>query len=92
MEKLTTATMKLNYLFENWRPGSYDWSWDEEFADIMSQARTEPVRKRVESEGIGFADSFAPVLLGSDGRVWDGHHRICLARELGINEIEVELA
>lgn len=30
------------------------------------------------------------VRLGSDGRVWDGHHRIVAARRLGFDTIPVE--
>jgi hypothetical protein len=32
------------------------------------------------------------VLLGKDGRVWDGHHRITAARRLGFEYIPVEFA
>lgn len=31
-----------------------------------------------------------PILLGSDGRVWDGHHRIRLAVALGLETVLVE--
>lgn len=31
------------------------------------------------------------VYLGSDGRVWDGHHRIVAARRLGLTHVPVEL-
>lgn len=31
-----------------------------------------------------------PVCLGSDGRVWDGHHRIVAAMRLGFDDIPVE--
>jgi ParB-like chromosome segregation protein Spo0J len=30
-----------------------------------------------------------PILLGDDGRVWDGHHRICAAIELNLTELPV---
>lgn len=33
-----------------------------------------------------------PVCLGSDGRVWDGHHRIVAAHRLGFETIPVEPA
>lgn len=33
-----------------------------------------------------------PVLLGNDGRVWDGHHRIVAARRLGFTHIPTEAA
>lgn len=32
------------------------------------------------------------ILLGHDGRVWDGHHRIVAARRLGIESLPVEFA
>lgn len=31
-----------------------------------------------------------PILLGSDGRIWDGHHRLVAARRLGFEIIPVE--
>jgi hypothetical protein len=73
-----------------WRPGSTDWSWAEEYADVMTHERTAKIIARVDSEGIGFIDHIAPVLLGSDGRVWDGHHRICIAIQRGIQSLMVE--
>jgi hypothetical protein len=30
-----------------------------------------------------------PILLGNDGRVWDGHHRLCVALDLGITHVPV---
>ena len=75
-----------------WRPGSHDWTWADEYRDLISEPVTDRIRQRVASEGIGFADDFAPVLLGSDGRVWDGHHRIVLAIEQGVSFLNVEMA
>jgi hypothetical protein len=77
-----------------WRPGSRDWLWADEYADIFGRdaGQTEVILKRVDSEGIDFADDFAPVLLGSDGRVWDGHHRICIAIQRGIHSLMCEVA
>ena len=75
-----------------WRPGSADWSWAEECSDLRDDPVTIAVRTRVDREGIGFADHHSPVLLGTDGRVWDGHHRICIALERGIPSLLVELA
>jgi hypothetical protein len=28
-------------------------------------------------------------MLGDDGRVWDGHHRLCVADEIGMREVPV---
>ena len=44
-----------------------------------------------QQRGIAFADDYAPVMLGSDGRVWDGHHRIVLAIEQRIPSLMVEV-
>ena len=84
--------MPLAQVVEFWRPGSHDWTWVDEHADIVARPETPAIRKRVQEEGIGFLDRVAPILLGSDGRVWDGHHRICIALELGIGTVNVEKA
>lgn len=84
--------MAVRTVFETWRPGSHAWGWAEEYADIMAQEKTPHIRARVDAEGIGFQDHIAPILLGSDGRVWDGHHRLCLARERGLATVMVERA
>lgn len=75
-----------------WRPGSKDWSWAEEYADVMARPETKAIYERVDSEGIDFADHVTPVLLGSDWRVWDGHHRICIAIQRGYPNLMVEIA
>lgn len=76
-----------------WKPGSGEWSWADEYADLMGrhQYTTDRIRERVAKEGIHFVDYVAPVMLGNDGRVWDGHHRICIAIEQGIPELAVEV-
>lgn len=76
-----------------WRPGSHEWSWADEYADLMGRHAytTDRIRDRVKEEGAGFIDHAAPVMLGNDGRVWDGHHRICIAIEQGIPELAVEV-
>lgn len=33
-----------------------------------------------------------PILLGSDGRVWDGHHRLAVAQRLGLETVPVEFS
>lgn len=33
-----------------------------------------------------------PILLGTDGRVWDGHHRLCVADMLGLDAVPCEFA
>jgi hypothetical protein len=85
--------MTLAEILTFWRPGSHDWSWKQEYQDLMGpgHAVTAAVRERVAAEGFGFQDHIAPILLGSDGRVWDGHHRICLAIQQEKHCLNVEL-
>lgn len=85
------AEMPVAQIVTFWRPGSHDWTWAEEYEDVMTHSQTPAIRARIEVEGIGFADTFGPVLLGSDGRVWDGHHRICLAIQAGEPSLRVEV-
>lgn len=33
-----------------------------------------------------------PILIGDDGRVWDGHHRLYAAHTLGFKQVPVEYA
>ena len=88
----TLERMTLAQVVAFWRPGSHDWTWAEEYADVMTHERTPAIRQRVMENGIGFQDHEAPILLGPDGRVWDGHHRICIALELRISMVDVEKA
>lgn len=74
-----------------WRPGSGNWSWAVEYMNLIDAAATLRIVKRVDVEGIDFADDFAPVMLGSDGRVWDGHHRICIAIQRGIPSLMTDI-
>lgn len=59
--------------------GSGDWTWDDERLDITATNREyfESLRWAIEHEGV-----LEPVLLGDDGRVWDGHHRILAAHSI----------
>lgn len=77
-----------------WRPGSHDWTWKDEYVDLHlhHSRRLQAIRRRVIEDGFKFLDHVSPILLGSDGRVWDGHHRICLAIELGEPFLNVEKA
>lgn len=83
--------MSLDEILTSWRPGSHEWTWGTEYADLIDDPVTTAVRKRVDAEGIGFMDHLAPILLGSDGRVWDGHHRIVIAIQRGISHLSVEV-
>jgi len=72
------------------RCGSQDWTWDEEWADL-DQRHAETgylitLEQQIRENGITM-----PVLIGSDGRLWDGHHRLRIAVRLGIGYVPVEL-
>lgn len=77
-----------------WRPGSHEWGWADEYADLMGRDRevTDRITARLDTEGWDFIDHIAPILLGSDGRVWDGHHRICIALKRGVPSLMCEVA
>ena len=83
--------MLLTDLLARWAPGSqnaewdwvdeYDWCWDHHqtvMADLWADIARNGIRE--------------PVLLGNDGRVWDGHHRICAAIHLFLTEVPVTFA
>lgn len=76
-------------VMRRWRPGSYEppWSWADEEADIEARTpgRLEQLRRSLIRNGFD-----EPVLLGDDGRVWDGHHRIIAAARAGL-DIPVEI-
>lgn len=60
--------------------------WHSEYNLLWTEhrERMNDLRKAVISEGI-----LEPILVGSDGRVWDGHHRICVAISLQHETIPV---
>ena len=81
-----TSYLALETIFTDWRDGD-EHGWETEF-DWLEANHAEQMAVLVESireHGIR-----EPVLLGGDGRVWDGHHRICAARSLGLSMIPVE--
>jgi hypothetical protein len=86
------VSVPLSHILTFWRPGSGDWSWSEEYTKLIGAPVTDAVCARVNAEGFGFHDHIAPVLLGSDNRVWDGHHRIILAIQQAVPSLMVEFA
>lgn len=72
------------------RCGSADWTWDEEWADLdRRHAETgylTTLERQISENGITM-----PVLIGTDGRLWDGHHRLRIAVRLGIPYVPVEI-
>lgn len=84
--------MRVADIIANYRPGSRDdaWTWDDEATELFTHGdmagRTSLLLADIEANGV-----HDPVMLGSDGRVWDGHHRIVCALRLGIESLPVEL-
>ena len=84
------TVMPVTDIIERWRPGSArtdGWTWDDERAhleSIICECCGRPghyqagIITRLRLFGPTWSPVAAPVL-GSDGRVWDGHHRICAA-------------
>ena len=68
--------------------GSGDWPWEDEWADLDTRDadRLEQLEQDIRDRGIT-----TPVLIGSDGRLWDGHHRLRVAVRLGIGYVPVEV-
>ncbi|MFW3473622.1 ParB N-terminal domain-containing protein [Streptomyces microflavus] len=72
------------------RCGSQDWTWDQEWADLdqrhAESGYLDRLEQQIKANGITM-----PVLIGSDGRLWDGHHRLRIAVRLGIAYVPVEI-
>jgi hypothetical protein len=72
------------------RCGSKDWPWEDEWADLARRHAATGYLDRL-AEKISENGITMPVLIGSDGRLWDGHHRLCIAVRLGIGYVPVEI-
>jgi hypothetical protein len=71
------------------RCGSQDWSWGEEWADLDYYRSEElaALEQQIRVNGIT-----EPLLIGTDGRLWNGHHRLRLAVRLNIVYVPVRAA
>lgn len=93
--------MALELVLIYWRPGSFDRTWDEEFADLGSPERIGEMQLRTWDKGGNPHDELPlrmlrgehcePVTLGWDGRVWAGHHRLWLYHTVGWPKIPVDI-
>ena len=89
--------MPLEELLSSYLPGHHntEWTWEDEERDIpirvcLCCGRCGHYQEQLESyiekhglEGMG-------VCLGTDGYLWDGHHRVIAAKHLGITTIPLE--
>lgn len=80
-----SATMPLAEVLDQYQDGD-EHGWDVEFALLRSQW---PDYIASLTASIRFYGIREPILLGYDGRVWDGHHRLCVADALGLTEVPV---
>jgi hypothetical protein len=72
-------TFSAGYITKYWRPGSGDWDWREEARQLRTGSTEvfDQITSDISCRGV-----LTPVLLGDDGRVWDGHHRLVAAMYL----------
>lgn len=85
VESGVVATMAVADILAQYVPGD-EHEWGVEFAwlrDHHSEALRE-LSLSIQEHGIR-----EPVVLGDDGRVWDGHHRLLVANTLGLNGVPV---
>lgn len=68
--------------------GSDDWPWEKEWADLDER---DAEALAVLEQDITKRGILEPLLIGNDGRLWDGHHRLRIAVRLGIGYLPVEL-
>lgn len=80
--------LPLAAVLAGWMDGD-EHGWDVEFATLQSerQGYLDMLATSVQEVGIRL-----PILLGSDGRVWDGHHRLCVADMLALDKVPCEFA
>lgn len=83
------GVMYLAELLQTYIPGSHDfnWTWDQERQDLWRRDSVGLYKLISDIEVNGIKD---PILLGNDGRVWDGHHRVVAAIYLKMNEVPVK--
>ena len=67
----------------------YRWGWREEFAQLWIDDATHMHNLLVDIKRHGIRE---PILLGNDGRLWDGHHRLAIAVALVHDTIPAEHA
>lgn len=79
-DHLPVLTLRAQSVMERVSPGS-GLSWRDELSWLWTHDRT-TMQALLDSVGAeGFRSS---IILGNDGRLWDGHHRLAAALELGV--------
>jgi hypothetical protein len=82
------GVMPLAKVLRDFRDGD-EHGWDTEFRYLRKEHGDSlaALSRSVRESGI-----CEPIHLGSDGRVWDGHHRLCVATDLGLRDVPVRFA
>jgi hypothetical protein len=78
-------TMPLADVLRDYQDGD-EHGWDTEFQWLREN---DAERLRLLTDSIRREGIKQPIVLGPDGRVWDGHHRLCVAGTLGITSVPV---
>ena len=86
---MSVFVLSLEEVFRTYVPGSYDWSWEDEFEDLKTRELpyVESLCELIRTQG-----QIEPILLGEDGRVWDGHHRLLALSMLGQSHVRATLS
>lgn len=80
-----SPVMSLVQLITNYRDGDeHGWAREINYLWAEHTAKMDMLTTSIQETGIQ-----TPIVLGSDGRVWDGHHRIAAAIKLGFTEVPV---
>lgn len=80
--------MALDDILDRYEDGD-EQGWGIEFYYLLTE-HADKMRDLIDS--VGRKGIEQPVLLGSDGRVWDGHHRLCAAAVLDVASVPVQFA
>ena len=84
-ETQQVAHIPLNFLLRSLKDGD-EHGWNAEFTFLRTEHADELAALRTSIEAVGILE---PVIVGSDDRLWDGHHRLCVAHDLGLASVPV---
>ena len=88
MSEHTAEQMALSDLMRDYRDGEeHGWQTEFDWLDEHHAHRMDRLVTSIQAFGIR-----EPILLGDDGRVWDGHHRIYAAHRLALEAVPVTRA
>ena len=80
-----TTRVPLGHITSHYRDGD-ERGWDVEFADLWEREPETMTDLLLDVAEHGIRE---PILLGDDGRVWDGHHRLAVAERLNLDDVPV---